>query len=224
MPPSGWFEQLADLLEARAVGMHLQVRLAGVVQRQRAARLHVDVAADDLERADVGGRIRDSRRRSWRCVIARPPTVDGSRVTFAVACTLSGVTPVETFATVASTSSVPPTVPFIAGRPLTTAGSKPANVPVAFTCAVSCCRVPSKASCGIVRRGSSYRAAFRFAVTSSRLARFGVAPAAARDDVAVDGALVAIGRPAPEPGTRSRRAADRGSPRSRPPGTRSPGR
>ena len=36
--------------------MDLEVRLAGVVQRQRAARGDVEVAADDLERADVAGR------------------------------------------------------------------------------------------------------------------------------------------------------------------------
>ena len=50
-------DQLADLLEARRVGVDLQVRLPGLVQRQRPARLHVEVAADDVERADVAGRV-----------------------------------------------------------------------------------------------------------------------------------------------------------------------
>src|SRR6185503_15621988 len=50
-------EQLADFLEARRIGMKLQVRLAGVVQRQRAGCVDVDVAPDDLERADGGARV-----------------------------------------------------------------------------------------------------------------------------------------------------------------------
>ena len=40
-------DQLAHLLEARRVGVHLQVRLSFVIQRQCPARLHVDVAARD---------------------------------------------------------------------------------------------------------------------------------------------------------------------------------
>ena len=90
-------EQLADLLEARRVGVDLQVRLPGVVQRQRAARLDVDVAADDLERADLAGRVADSRRRrrsrddeaADRRRLERRPSRPPA--------TLSGVTPLETF-------------------------------------------------------------------------------------------------------------------------------
>ena len=109
-------------------------------------------------------------------VISRPPTVDGSRVAFAVACTLSVVTPVETFASVASTSSVPPTVPFIAGLPLTTAGSKPANEPVALTCAVSCCKVASNASCGISPPMIAVSLSVPFAVSVISSGRAGIVP------------------------------------------------
>src|SRR6266545_2211431 len=41
--------------------------------------------------------------------MSRPPTVDDCSATFASACTLSTVTPLDTFAIVASTSIVPPT-------------------------------------------------------------------------------------------------------------------
>src|SRR5436190_674800 len=46
---------------------------------------------------------------------------DGSSVTSARACTLSTVTPFDTFATVASTSRLPVTSPFICGFPLVVA-------------------------------------------------------------------------------------------------------
>ena len=48
-------DQLADRFEARAVGVQLEAGLAAVVQRERAASADVEIASDDLERADVAG-------------------------------------------------------------------------------------------------------------------------------------------------------------------------
>ncbi len=49
--------ELADFLETRTVGVDFQIRLPRIVERQRAARLHIDVATDDVEGADLAGRV-----------------------------------------------------------------------------------------------------------------------------------------------------------------------
>ena len=50
-------DDLADLLQARRIGVQREVGLIGVVQRQRAGGGDVDVAAHDFELADLGGPI-----------------------------------------------------------------------------------------------------------------------------------------------------------------------
>ena len=162
MPVDRLVDQLADLLEARRVGVDLQVRLAGVVQRQRAARLDVDVAADDLERADVAGRVairavdvraRDleaaDRRRLERRPSRRPARCRASRRS-------RRSRPSRRRRACRRRSLASP------GLPLATAGSKPAKLPFAFTCAVSrAMRARRNRAAGSCRRGSTCRSASR---------------------------------------------------------------
>ena len=115
--------------------------------------------------------------------------VDGSSVTLPSACTLSGVTPLDRFATVASTSSVPATLPFVSGLPLATAGSKPAKLPAALTCAVSRATAASKVE--LRDRAAEDRRVVQRPVRR-HVHRLGRGAAAAGGDVAVDRARVAI--------------------------------
>jgi hypothetical protein len=57
MPGERLIHDLAQRLEIRAVGVNGQIRRAGVVQRQQAFRLDVQVRPPDLERPDVGGEL-----------------------------------------------------------------------------------------------------------------------------------------------------------------------
>ena len=105
--------------------------------------------------------------------ISSPPIVDGCSVAFADAWTLSTVTPLDTPATVASTSTEPPTLPFNLALPLRSAGSKPSKVPFALTCAVSFAICASNASCGTWPPMIVVSVSVPFAVTSMS---FDVAP------------------------------------------------
>ena len=89
-----------------------------------------------------------------------------SSVAFTRACTLSTVTPLETPAMVASTSSAPPAVPFRSGRSAMTAGSNPLKAPFALTCAVSFAIEASNVSVGIVPPRIDVSVSVPFAVTS----------------------------------------------------------